>query len=189
MRVMVAPEIYNGDLNENRFGRFETWGPKRDYVGADYIWRLSDTSAILSDMYYDIDSGVVQQFNIGYSRMVWPNMSYYIGSRYLRRVYITSPIDNVHEKGSNAFTFAITYVFDPRYTITFSQQYDLDYGKGVRSEVTLIRRYHRMFCSFTYSADESLQDQMIVLSIWPQGVPEMSMGQRRYSGITSPTGY
>ena len=189
MRVMSAPEIFNGDLDETNFSRFENWGPRRDYIGADYIWRLSDTSAILSDMYYDVGSGVLQQFNIGYSRMVWPNMSFYVGSRYLRRVYVNSNIDNVHEKGSNAFTFAITYVLDPRYTITFSQQYDFDYGKGIRSEVTLIRRYHRMFCSFTYSADESLQDQMIVLSIWPQGVPEMSMGQRRYSGISSPTGY
>jgi len=189
MRVMSAPQIYNGDLDETTFGRFETWGPKRDYVGADYIWRLSDTSAILSDMYYDIDSGVVQQFNVGYSRMVWPNMSYYVGSRYLRRVFVNSVTENVHERGSNAFTFAITYIFDPRYTVTFAQQYDFDYGKGIRSEVTLIRRYHRMFCSFSYSADESLSDQMVTVSVWPQGVPEMAMGQRRYTGITSPTGY
>jgi hypothetical protein len=96
MRVMAAPEIFNGDLNQPGFGRFENWGPRRDYVGADYIWRLSDTSAVLSDMYYDIDSGVVQQFNIGYSRMVWPNMSYYIGSRYLRRVYIMLFLINGH---------------------------------------------------------------------------------------------
>ena len=55
------------------------FGPSRNYFGADYIWHLSDTTALLSDMNFDIQSSVVQQFNIGFSHMRWPNLSYYIG--------------------------------------------------------------------------------------------------------------
>jgi hypothetical protein len=109
--------------------------------------------------------------------MRWPNLSYYIGSRYLKRFQV------LDEKGSNVFTFAATYILDPRYTLVFSQQFDFDYGANLRSDITIIRRYHRLFYALTYSADESLDDQAIVFSIWPQGVPELALGPRRYSGI------
>ncbi|MGB2807151.1 MAG: LPS assembly protein LptD, partial [Sedimentisphaerales bacterium] len=64
----------------------DIFGPRRNYFGADYIWRVSDTTAVLSDLNYDIQSGVVQQLNVGFSRLRWPNLSYYIGSRYLKRI-------------------------------------------------------------------------------------------------------
>jgi hypothetical protein len=154
------------------------YGPRRNYFSADFMWRLSDTTSVLSDMYVDMQSSVVQQFNIGFSRLCWPNLSYYIGSRYLKR------IDNgLGQKGSNAFTFAATYVIDPRYTFVFSQQFDFDYGANIRSDITFIRRYHRICFGLTFSADESLDEQSVVFSLWPQGVPELAMGLRRYMGL------
>ncbi|MHC4265832.1 MAG: LPS-assembly protein LptD [Planctomycetota bacterium] len=176
LRQMSAPEIFNGDMIQP-LQRFSSWGPKRNYFSADYIWRISDTMALLSDLYFDMLSHDVQQFDIGISRMRWPNLTYYIGSRYLKRVQV------LDEKGSNSFTFAATYILDPRYTLVFSQQYDFDYGANVRSDITVIRRYHRLFYALTYSADESLDDQAVVFSIWPQGVPELAFGPRRYTGI------
>lgn len=189
LRVLSAPEIFNGDLISHDgvaatgLHRFENWGPRRDYFSADYIWRMSDTTALLSDLNFDIRSGVVQQFNIGFSHLCWPNLSYYIGSRYLRRVSV------LDERGSNAFTFAVTYVLDPRYTIIFAQECDLDYGVNVRSDITLLRRYHRMYYGLTFSADESLDRQAVVFSIWPQGVSEMGTGGGRYTGMTGPADY
>ncbi len=182
LRVLSAPGIFNGDLMAP-LQRFEMFGPRRNYFSADYVWRMSDTTAVLSDMYFDMQSGVVQQFNVGFSRLRWPNLSYYIGSRYLRRVQV------LDEEGSNAFTFAATYMLDPRYTIVFSQQYDFDYGANILSDITLIRRYHRMYWALTYSADESLDSHAIVFSIWPEGVPEMAIGPRRYTGFAGSTGY
>jgi hypothetical protein len=159
------------------------FGPSRNSFCADYIWRPSDTFAILSDMNFDIQSGVVQQFDVGFSHMRWPNLSYYIGSRYLRRVEI------LDEKGSNVFTFAATYIIDPRYTVVFSQQFDFARGDNIRSDITLIRRYHRIYWGITYSADESLDSHAIVFSLWPEGVPELGTGSRRYMGLGSPMNY
>ena len=90
----------------------------------------------------------------------------------------------MNERGSNAFTFAATYVLDPRYTVVFAQQFDFDYGANIRSEMTLIRRYHRVYWGLTLSVDESLDRQSIIFSIWPQGVPP-----RRYMGLTRSAGY
>ncbi|MHC4644678.1 MAG: hypothetical protein ACYTBJ_04195 [Planctomycetota bacterium] len=162
----------------------DIFGPRRNYLGGDYIWRVSDTTAILSDMNFDIQSGVVQQFNVGFSRLLWPDLSYYLGSRYLRRVE-----NGLGEEGSNVFTFAATYVLDPRYTVIFSQQYDFDYGAGIRSDITLIRRYHRVYWGITYSSDESLKQQAIGFSIWPQGVPELAIGPRRYMRLGDSSNY
>jgi hypothetical protein len=160
------------------------YGPRRNYFGADYIWRLSDTTAVLSDMNFDMQSGVVQQYNVGFSRLRWPNLQFYIGSRYLRR------FDNGYgEKGSNAVTFAVTYMLDPRYTVVFSQQRDFDYGATVRSDITLIRRYHRLYWGLTYSADESLDRHSVTLSLWPQGVSGLAIGERKYIGLGGSAGY
>jgi hypothetical protein len=153
------------------------FGPRRDYIGADAALRLTDTTSILGDMHYDMRSGVFGQIDVGFSRLCWPNLSYYVGSRYLRRVV------SGRERGSNAVTFAATYVIDPRYTAVFSQQYDFDYGEGTRSDITLIRRYHRMNLAMTLSADESLDEQSFVVSLWPQGVPELAFGLRRYTDL------
>jgi hypothetical protein len=46
-----------------------------------------------------------------------------------------------------------------------------------------------MYYGLTFSADESLDRQAVVFSIWPQGVPEMGFGQRRYMGLTGPAEY
>jgi len=182
MRVYSAPEIFNGDFSSS-LQRYESWGPTRNYFSSDYIWRLSDTAAILSDVYYDLEDGKIDQLNVGYTRLCWPNLSYYIGSRYLRNVEV------LDEKGSNAFTFAATYIIDPRYSVVFAQQFDFDYSANIRSDITLIRKYHRIACGFTYSADGSLDDQAIVFSIWPQGVPELAVGGRSYSVMGGAAGY
>ncbi len=160
------------------------FGPRRNYFSADYMWRLTDTTAILSDMNYDMQSGVVQQLNVGFSHLRWPNLSYYVGSRYLKRVE-----NGFGEEGTNVVTFAATYVLDPRYSVVFSQQYDFDYGASLRSEATLLRKYHRMYWGFTFSTDESLDRQSIVFSIWPQGVPYLGFGQGRYTGLGGSAGY
>jgi hypothetical protein len=93
------------------------------------------------------------------------------------------------EKGSNAFVFSASYILDERYTVIFSQQFDFDYGANVESDITLVRRYHRIFWSLTFSADGSLDRQAVVFSIWPEGVPELALGSRRYTGLAAPGGY
>ena len=177
LRVLSAPGIFGGDLEDTSFNRFEMFGPRRNYLGADYIWRLSDTSTLLSDFNFDMQSGYMQQFNVGLSHLRWPDLKFYIGSRYLRRLEVAG------EKGSNAFVFAATYALDPRYTVVFSQQFDFDYGANIRNDIALIRRYHRIYCGLSFSADGSLSEQAIVFSIWPQGVPELAIGPRRYIGL------
>jgi hypothetical protein len=182
LRMYSMPGILNGDLGEG-LKKFETYGPARDYFDADYLWQISDTTAFLSSGFYDIHSGTIEQFDIGFSRTRLPDLSYYIGSRYLRNTQV------LEQHGTNAFIFAASYNIDERYTVVFSQQYDFEYRANVESELTLIRHYHRMFWSITVSTDASLDRQSITFNLWPEGVPELAIGSRRYTGLSGPGGY
>jgi hypothetical protein len=167
------------------------YGFMRDSVSSDFEWRLSDTTTILSDMMYDIRSGYVQQLNVGVSRYVFPDLSYYVGSRYLRNVVVDVSAANnggkaIHEEGSHALVTAVAYNLNERYTAIVSQEYNFDYEQSIRNEVTLLRRYHRIFYGLSYSMDAMRDRQSIMFSIWPQGVKELTIGSRRYYGATGP---
>lgn len=156
----------------------DLFGPRQHYTSAEVIWRLTDTTSILGDAYFDMQNGALEQFDAGVSRLVWPNLSYYLGNRYLRHVETPLGI-----RSSNFLTFAATYVLDPRYTVVLAEQYDFDYGANVRTDLTLIRKYHRMNLALTFSADGTLDEEKVVLSLWPEGVPELAIGLRRYMGL------
>ncbi len=138
---------------------------------------------ILSDMNYDLRSGIVQQFNIGVSRHVNPDISYYVGSRYLREVIVKSVEDDIFERGSNALVAALTYRLNQKYTVILAQEYNFDFGKNVRTEIAVIRRYHRIYYGLSFSVDESRDRQSVRFSIWPQGIKELAIGDSDYIGL------
>lgn len=183
LRLFTMPTILNGDLKQDGLKKFETYGPQRDYYDYDYRWQFTDTTAFVSDGFYDIHSGTIQQLDAGFSRQRLPDLGYYIGTRYLANTQI------LKEHGTNAFVAAVSYQVDERYTIVFAQQYDFDYGANVESDITIIRRYHRVFWSLTFATDASLGSNLVMFSIWPDGMPEMALGSRRYTGLTGPGGY
>lgn len=180
-RSIAAPQVFNGDLGP-ALTTFEDYGPTRTHLAGDYRWRITDTTALLSDGYYDTCDGQLQQYNLGFTHVRYPDLSYYLGTRYLRNV------DVLDEKGTNSLVFAVTYVLDPRYTMVFAQQYDFDYDMSVSNEVTILRRYHRAYCGLTFSVDESLDRRSVIFSIWPQGVKELAIGSRRYMSLSSVPG-
>ncbi len=173
-RTMAVPGMINSDLSELGF---EDYGIGRDSISADYIWRLSDMTTLYSDSVYDVKGANIEQFGVGFSQTRWPNLTYYLSSRYIR----STDIDG--EQGSHVLTFGTTYKLSARYTVLYSQQYDTDYGKNMNTCVGLIRRYHRLYYGFTFNYDETLDRTTVMLSIWPEGVKELALGSRRYMGI------
>ena len=165
------------------------YGIVRDTLNGEFVWRVSDTLSLLSDMNYDMNSGTIQQFDFGMSRYVYPDVSYYLGTRYLRPLVVNidkngDGITDIHEEGSNSFVAAVTYRLSPRYIATFSQEYNFDYERAVRSDLTVVRQYHRMFYALSFSIDQSLKRNAVVFSIWPQGVDELTVGSRKYTDLT-----
>jgi hypothetical protein len=198
MRLDIDSTWLSDDINNNRPAKFMwndssiptalrrtsgLFGTMRDSVNADYTWRISETATILSDLNYDLEDSRIQQYNIGITKFIYPDISYYIASRYLKPVIVSVPADDIFERGSHSLVTAITYALNPRYTLVFSQEYNTDYGKNVSSDISLMRRYHRMYCAVTLSVDESRDQNSVTFSIWPQGVKELAFGSRDYAGL------
>ena len=164
------------------------FGIVRNSVTMDAEWRLSDTTALLGDMNYDIHSGVVQQLDIGLSRYVYPDLSFYLGSRYLRPLVLDidkngDGIIDIREQGSHSVVGALTYQLATRYWITYSQEYNFDFGKNISNNLAIVRQYHRLFYSLEFLIDESLKRKGVMFSVWPQGVKTLTFGSRRYTGL------
>jgi hypothetical protein len=151
------------------------FGPRQDYLSADGILRLTDATAVLGDAYFGMQTGTMEQADIGFARLCWPDLSFYVGSRYLRSFFV-----GAEERSSNAITFAVTYILDPRYTLVFSDQYDFVYGANIATDVTLIRKYHRMNLALTFTVNGPLGEKGIVFGLWPEGLPEVALGLQRY---------
>lgn len=181
--IFNDPSIPTYVRRNNRY-----FGLVRNSINTDMEWRITDTTSVLSDMNFDAQSGVVQQFNAGFSRYVYPDLSYYLGSRYLRPVLVNIDENNdgvvdISEQGSHSFVGAFTYQLGQRYWITFSQEYNFDFGHNVSTDFAIIRQYHRLFYAFEVSLDESLNRQGVMVSVWPEGVKELALGSRRYTGL------
>ena len=155
------------------------FGIARHTLNADYLWRISDTFTLLSDMNLDMHDAHIQQMNVGVSRYVHPDISYYVGSRYLRPLTVDIPDENIFERGSHSVVGAIAWQLTPRYTATFSQEYNFQFGHNVRTDLAIVRQYHRLFYALTLSVDESLDRSRVMFSIWPQGVDELQTGPLR----------
>lgn len=151
------------------------YGATRNYIGSDFVWRISDSTAILGDCYFDMAAGVVRQTQWGISHMRWPDLSLYLGSSYLRDVQ-----NSEGQVGTHALTFSALYKLDPRYSVVLSHQYDTDYGASIRSEMTLLRKYHRLNYGLTFRMDESLDTSSVIFSLWPEGIHELGFGAGRY---------
>ncbi|MFH1616156.1 MAG: hypothetical protein ABIG61_13855 [Planctomycetota bacterium] len=180
MKHFSTPTFFNNDLITG-LPTVETFGVRRDSFDAEYVWRISDTTAVLSDLNYDIQSGVVQQYDIGFSRLVWPNLSYYIGSRYLKRINVLG------EKGANPVTVSLSYQINPRYSISLANTYDFDYSDLIETEINLIRKYNRVFYALTFLDDETRERQSIVFSIWAEGVSDIGFGPVRHARLVGST--
>lgn len=165
------------------------YGVVRDTLNADYQWRVTESYTVLSDANYDLRGGQVQQMNVGVSRYVHPDISYYLGSRYLRPVRFDIDEDgdgdiDISETGSHSVIGAITWQLSPRYMATFAQEYNFDFGRSIRTELTVVRQYHRVYYAMSFSIDETLNRTALMFSVWPQGIKEMTVGSRRNTALT-----
>ncbi len=79
------------------------WGPRQNYASTDAIMRLTDTTSILAGGYFGMQTDTVEQADIGFTHVCWPDLSYYVGTRYLRRYFV-----GTEERTSNALTVVIT---------------------------------------------------------------------------------
>ena len=178
MRLAVVLGVYdNGADPVTGDGRFFLYRPEysqaRNHVNVDYSWYLSDSTTFLADMNYDIDDGKIDRASAGLAVVRDPRLAYYAGMRLLP------------DMDSAVGAFGVKYQINRKYSITAFEQYDFDFrGKtNLATSVSIVRKFPRWYTAVTFIFDQTDQgdDFGVMISFWPEGVPEVQFGSGRMS--------
>jgi hypothetical protein len=169
------------DLSAGRFrhrrdipadGRLFTYRPEysigRGFVNADYAWNLSRQTTLLSDGNYDTHTGHLGRASVSLNVDRTPRLAYFGGVRYIR------------DLDSSVGTVGVNYHLTRKYSVSFFEQYDLDYRGGTNTSTRLVltRKLPRWFVGLTVVFDRNGEgdDVGVFLALWPQGAPEVKLG-------------
>lgn len=156
------------------FTRPET-SVSRNYVSADFIWRINDATALLSEMNYDVNDGEVDLFNVSLAVERTPRFSYLFGYRF------------IEETNSNLMGFGMNYKIDRKHMIAFREEFDLARGETLDFSIGYVRKYPRWYVALTFDLDEAEDNAGVSISVWPEGLPRATLGSRRFTGLATST--
>lgn len=148
----------------------------RNHLAADFAYRISDTTAILSDANWDLDKGEMAKFDLSYAVERTPRLSYFIGYRKI------GPTD------SNLLGIGANYQINSKHTVAVREYFDLERGKTETFDVTIVRRFPRWYGALTLSLDRIEDNIGMSVSVWPEGVPEAALGSGKFTGLATSTG-
>ncbi len=160
-------------------GRFYANRPEnsnaRSHVRADFSYRISDTTVILSDANFDMNDGHLDLFNLSYAVERSPRFSYFVGYRL------------IEDTNSNLVGGGINYKISTKYSTASRLYYDLERNEMETFDVTIIRKFPRWYAGLTIEVDNIEEDFGVSLSMWPEGAPQATIGSRKYTGVAEST--
>ncbi len=147
-----------------------------NYINGNLAYRLSDTTSFLWDFNWDLDEGELDVTNVSIAVERMPRLSYFVGWRYIR------------ETDSNLFGLGANYRLNEKHTLAFRGFYDIDVGQMADWNVTVVRKLPRWYLAVSVGYDGVKEDWSLSLAAWPEGLPEATLGTRRYTGLARTTG-
>lgn len=182
LRMNVYATLFDGvDTRLRADGRYFFYRPEyslpRNSVNGDLLWHISDSATVLGDVNYDMDSGKLGRGSAGIAVTRAPRFKYYAGIRCINGL------------DSSVGTFGVNYRINRKYTVNVFEQYDFNRqgGQNLGTSVTIVRKFPRLYTALTFVYDRSQDDVGIVMSIWPEGIPEARIGGTRLSLLQGTT--
>jgi lipopolysaccharide assembly outer membrane protein LptD (OstA) len=159
----------------------------RNSINADATWRVSDTTAILSDAQYSLDDSTLATASIGLAAARDERLGYFIGLRYIDSGTYT-PITAAgtplaKDLHSVVLTGAINYELTPKYTISARQSFDFGTSEKVLSDYTIIRHFDRWYAAITFRVDYIGEDSGVFFNVWPEGIVPSATSSSRLSQV------
>lgn len=147
----------------------------RNFINSSTIWRVNDRTAVLSELNYDLNDQEVDILNVSVAVERTPRFSYLIGYRF------------IEESESNLLGFDLNYKMTEKHSVAIRESFDVDRGETLDFTVALIRKHPRWFSALSFNLDESEDDFGVSLSVWPEGLPQAALGNRRFTGLSQST--
>ena len=165
-------EISNGYVNPIRPEDSRT----RNYLAGNLVYRLSDTTNLLYDFNFDLNDRSFDAHNISLAVERLPRLAYVFGLRH------AGDID------MNLVGGGFNYKLTEKHIIASRAWFDIDTGQAGEVAVTYIKKLPRWYIAFNFEYDQVDDDFSLSVSLWPEGVPEWTLGSRRFTGVTTTTG-
>ncbi len=148
----------------------------RNFVNGNLIWRPSDSTALLYDFNWDLNDCQMDIQNISFAVERSPRLSYFVGWRMIK------PTD------SNLLGFGANYRINQKHTFAVREFFDIDRGRTEEFAITYLRKFPRLYVAITFELDAVEDESIISVAVWPEGLPEATIGSRRYTGLATSTG-
>ena len=184
MKLNITAGFFdNGPDTTPANGRFFFSRPEysigRNFINGEYVWNISDATALLADVNYDTRSGKVKLANVGLALERDPRTRLYFGWRYMA------------DLDASVGTAGVKYKVNPKYTLSLFEQYDWDFrGKrNLRTVFTVTRKWPRWYSSvaFVYGTVDDGEHFGVAVTLWPEGIDEVQIRTGRLNLIDSST--
>lgn len=148
----------------------------RNYAAANLVWRLSDTTSFLYDLNLDLNDGQLDRHDFSLAVERNPRLAYVLGYRHADDIDL-----DLVGGGWN-------YRLNEKHITSVRAWYDLDRGELGEIAIIYIRKLPRWYIAFNLEFDEVFDDVKLSVSMWPEGIPEWTLGSRRFTGLATTTG-
>ncbi len=148
----------------------------RDYFAGDLAYRLSDTTSILYDFNFDLNDRSFDRNDFALAVERDPRLSYVFGTRYAGDINM-----NLVGGGWN-------YKLTEKHITAVRAWFDVDTGQVGEVTLSYVRKLPRWYLGVNLEYDNVNNDTSIMLSLWPEGIPEWGLGSRRFSTLGTSTG-
>lgn len=165
-------QVSNGYANPIRPENSRT----RNYIAGDFIYRLSDSTALLYDFNFDMNDRSYDRNNVSIAVERNPRLAYIFGARY------AGDIDMALVGGG------WNYKLSEKHITAFRAWFDVDTGQLGEVAFSYIRKLPRWYAGVNLEYDQVDDDFSVNFSLWPEGAPDWALGSRRFTNLSTSTG-
>ncbi len=160
--IFDANENFNPPADGRYFMSRPEYSMGSNFINFDYNWHISDSTLLMAEMNWDMDSGEIGVAGLGLEVQRSPRFSYFVGLR------------SINDLSSMVGTYAIRYRINSKYEIAFVEQYDFDYDNGTNltTSMSITRKFPRWFVQMGFTYDARYDDFTVIVNLWPEGIPE-----------------
>lgn len=148
----------------------------RNYLAGELIYRLTDTTSLLYDFNIDVNDWSYDRHNVSLAVERTPRLAYVVGAR------------NAGDIDMRLLGGGWNYKHSEKHLTAFRAWYDIEEGDLGEVAVSYVRKLPRWYLATTFEYDHIDDDFSVTISIWPEGVPEWTLGSRRFNTLSQSTG-
>jgi hypothetical protein len=143
----------------------------RNYISGDLVYRLSDTTSLLYDFNVDTNDWTFDRHNFSIAVERLPRLAYVVGWRF------------AHDIDTNLVGGGYNYRLNEKHLTAMRVWYDADNGRLGEMTFSYIRKLPRWYFGVTVEVDRVFDDVSFGVSMWPEGIPEWTIGPRKFTGL------